>query len=472
MVRKTLLAAVLATVGMLGYGALGGGLYCAVSELPSGPDEAAYVAQLRDRGPEGLTEALTRYDQFLELSARMDVDLDKPRSVEENDEHVQLAAEGRAHLQDICNRIAGQRDAWMSRLYWYTDLEQAQAAAAESGKPILSLRMLGNLTDEYSCANSRFFRTALYANESVSQVLRDRFVLHWQSVRPVPRVTIDFGDGRKLERTVTGNSAHYVLDASGRPLDVLPGLYGPQAFESWLERCESLAADYAAASDDAQRRAVLASYHTARRDEIDADLRGDLASIGADEATSLTTPTADAKAASTQASALAQKRATSMRAIKASIVASLPGLVTVEKLNDETWQRIAELPKHQVLLDDRSVALMRRDHPDAANAGRRALSKAKIEDPLVRVLMAFSQSAALDAVKNEYQLHRQIHEWFAEGSALDDLDALNERVYAELFLTPSSDPWLGLAPADAYSGLLGGGLSTTPAKPDQLGSAR
>ena len=27
-----------------------------------------------------------------------------------------------------------------------------------------------------------------------------------------------------------------------------------------------------------------------------------------------------------------------------------------------------------------------------------------------------------------------------------DVDTLNEWVYAELFLTPSSDPWLGLAP--------------------------
>lgn len=429
MIRRSLLAvAVLSTVGLLGYCALGGGLFCAVSELPTGSEEAAYVTELRDRGPEGLNEALARYDQFVELSARMGVDLNLPRPEGEGDEQVQLAAEGRAHLQSIVDRVAGQRDAWMSRLYWYTDLDRAKAAAAESGKPILSLRMLGQLTDEFSCANSRFFRTALYANESVSRRLRDHFVLHWQSVRPVPRVTIDFGDGRKLERTVTGNSAHYVLDASGQPLDVLPGLYGPQAFESWLERCETLAADCATTSDDVQRSAVLTSYHAARRDAIDAELRDDLVALGARDFLS----------------------------------AQGFGLVAVDELDDETWQRIAALPGHQVVLDERSVATMRRDHPDAANAGRRAMSKAKIEDPLVRMLLAFTTSAALDAVKNEYQLHRQIHEWFVDGSAPADFDALNERVYAELFLTPSSDPWLGLAPSDAYTGLVKGGASTTP----------
>ena len=94
--------------------------------------------------------------------------------------------------------------------------------------------MLGKLTDEYSCANSRFFRTALYSNKDISEFLRTNFVLHWQSVRPVPRVTIDFGDGRKLERTLTGNSAHYVLASDGTPLDVLPGLYSPLAFRQWL----------------------------------------------------------------------------------------------------------------------------------------------------------------------------------------------------------------------------------------------
>jgi hypothetical protein len=35
------------------------------------------------------------------------------------------------------------------------------------------------------------------------------------------------------------------------------------------------------------------------------------------------------------------------------------------------------------------------------------------------------------------------------------VEPLNERVYAELFLTPSSDPWLGLKPDDVFTGLSG-----------------
>jgi hypothetical protein len=57
---------------------------------------------------------------------------------------------------------------------------------------------------------------------------------------PRPKVTIDYGDGRKLERTLTGNSIHYILDSSARPIDAIPGLYGPSAFRSALVNAEAM----------------------------------------------------------------------------------------------------------------------------------------------------------------------------------------------------------------------------------------
>jgi hypothetical protein len=61
-------------------------------------------------------------------------------------------------------------------------------------------------------------------------------------------------------------------------------------------------------------------------------------------------------------------------------------------------------------------------------------------------------------VRNEYALHSKIHDWFASGTAPKDLDRLNSKIYAELFLTPDSDPWLGLVPADTFTGLDNNGL--------------
>src|SRR6187551_2404363 len=107
-----------------------------------------------------------------------------------------------------------------SSLTWFTDLDRALAQARRDRKPILSLRLLGRLDEELSCANSRFFRKSLYPDPQINRMLREQFVLHWESVRPVPLVTIDFGDGRRVVRTLTGNSAHLVLDWRGRPVDV------------------------------------------------------------------------------------------------------------------------------------------------------------------------------------------------------------------------------------------------------------
>jgi hypothetical protein len=94
-------------------------------------------------------------------------------------------------------------------------------------------------------------------------------------------------------------------------------------------------------------------------------------------------------------------------------------------------------------------------------AGQVAIFKGKAENPILRLVARFEESISLDTVRNEYLLHRRIHERFAAGEAVTaNIDALNEWVYAELFLTPSSDPWLGLAPPDVYTALENNGQLT------------
>jgi hypothetical protein len=129
----------------------------------------------------------------------------------------------------------------ISRLSWFTDLDGALTEARRTQKPILSLRLLGRLDEELSCANSRFFRKLLYPDAQINRLLREEFVLHWQSVRPVPIVTLDFGDGRRVVRTLTGNSAHIVINWRGLPVDVLPGLFDRDTFLLLLEQARDFA---------------------------------------------------------------------------------------------------------------------------------------------------------------------------------------------------------------------------------------
>src|SRR5215204_4312879 len=171
--------------------------------------------------------------------------------------------------------VAMQKDAYASRLFWFTDFEAAKREAAKTNKPILSLRLLGNLNEEFSCANSRFFRALLYSNADVSKYLRENYVLHWKSVRPAPRVTIDFGDGRKIERTLTGNSIHYILDKEGAIIDAVPGLYSPPVFLDYLTGARETARTTGALPEARQeaarlryRRAMFYAIRTKREKSV------------------------------------------------------------------------------------------------------------------------------------------------------------------------------------------------------------
>jgi hypothetical protein len=394
-------------------------LSTSVHAQPSLEQEAT---ALRPLGPKGLQQFLNTHSK--ELTASLPP---KP-------------------LRDALDRLCQQRDCYASRLYWYTNLDQAKAVAKASGKPILSLRLLGNLDQDLSCANSRFFRVALYPNAEVSQVLRDRFILHWQSVRPVPKVTIDFGDGRKLERTLTGNSIHYVLDASGRPIDAIPGLYGPQAFLRQLQQSES-AAKTASTKTGFSRDRYLSKYYGDRLNAIQAQWSADLAKLGLKMPSRLsrlgsrssTTPRAD----------IAGTLAISKMTVENPIVSATLNQRTLAQITDQTaWEKLAQRYTNDTKLDTRSIALI--SAKQTTNTEFRTIPS---------ILRSFESAMALDTVRNEYLLHSQLYQWFMKDSGTLTLNALNDKVYAELFLTPSSDPWLGLLPSDSYSAIDNDGIS-------------
>ena len=410
------------------------------------------IESLRARGPEGL-QAL--FDEHAELLKSV------PSPLSTTGERG--ANEKLFRLKSALDAVGQQRDCYASGLYWYTDFEQVKAAAKSTGKPILSLRLLGNLDEEFSCANSRFFRTTLYANKEVSAYLRDRFVLHWKSVRPVPKVTIDFGDGRKLERTITGNSIHYVLDAEGRVIDALPGLYGPKAFLQGLQHAEQIA-QRSASVNTGQRQAMLGEYHRARFAALNSELGAALQKVSAANSTvpSMVTITpASLLSEPPSAQTSARVTASKYRVERPILDNSLPRPAQNENgpagIDDATWSKIAALHEESSKLDAAARALIRAKSPTAFDARRAAFAKMIVEDPLLRQIRNLERSISEDTARNEYLLHPRIHAWLANGE-MTNVDELNRKVYTELFLTPDSDPWLGLVPRDTYTALENGGL--------------
>lgn len=391
-------------------------------------DSAAAIEELRSLGPAGLQALMIQYAD--EIKSR----IANPTAASD---------ERWLRISAALDQVAQQKNSYVAGLYWYTDLKSAKRASAAQGKPILSLRLLGKLTDEFSCANSRFFRTVLYSNDEVATVLRDRFVLHWQSVRPVPKVTIDFGDGRKLERTLTGNSIHYILDSQARPLDALPGLYGPAAFLRGITNAEDLFKKLVGKNDQ-QRVWIFRLYYGDQHNRIAAAWTIDTEKIGGKVPEGFkVVPGRDGNNALTIAQLAVTKAITEVNILQGMNLATNE----LGKVTDEAaWKKIARLHPSDAELDLRSIVLIKRQNP------------ALTEDDLTHLIAKFQELIALDTVRNEYLMHTKLYTWLMKDPARDDVEKFNEKVYESLFLTPQSDPWLGLFTNDLYTALDNGGV--------------
>jgi hypothetical protein len=388
----------------------------------------AAIEELRALGPAGLEALKAQYAD--EINAH----ISNPTAATDEQWHRITAA---------LDAVAQQKNSYIAGLYWYTDLDAARKASKALNKPILSLRLLGKLTDEFSCANSRFFRTVLYPNDEVAPVLRDRFVLHWRSVRPVPRVTIDFGDGRKLERTLTGNSIHYILDSQARPLDALPGLYGPRAFLRGLSNAEKLFQSLEGKSEQ-EKNLLLRVYYEDRHNKLATAWTVDTQKIGGKVPAGFRiVPGVNG----TEALLIAPLAVT--KAITETSILGGMNRVAEElgKITDEAaWKKIAELHAADAILDHHAVSLIQYQNPSMS------------EDTLKRLVNKFQALVALDTVRNEYLMHTKLYTWLRTDPTRHDVEKLNKKVYDELFLTPQSDPWLGLFSTDLYTALDNGGV--------------
>jgi hypothetical protein len=262
-------------------------------------------------------------------------------------------------------------------------------------------------------------------------------------VRPAPRITVDFGDGRKLERTVTGNSIHYILDSDGRLVEAIPGLYGPQAFKRELEVAEMILRSLAAKTGR-ERESLLQQYYASRTNAISGAWMADTRQFGDKLPLRLRVPENQRRDALSAGRGAATKMSTETPMVRAITSASdALGRLT----DEEAWRLIARLHQNDAILDKRSMSLMKRQN--------RSLS----DEEYYRMFRRFSESIAMDTVRNEYMLRPQIYSWISLENNRANLERFNEWVYANVFLTPSFDPWLGLLSPDIYVAVDDGGAT-------------
>lgn len=110
----------------------------------------------------------------------------------------------------------------------------------------------------------------LFSSDPVATFINNQFEPVWVSVRDVPTVTIDFGNGSKIVRTLNGNVATYALTADGTILDILPGIYRPEAYLNQLDQMAKLHRYVSFAADGKRMDQRLKDYHTKQAELIGA----------------------------------------------------------------------------------------------------------------------------------------------------------------------------------------------------------
>jgi len=378
----------------------------AFSSQPETRDEA--IQRLRALRQAGL-------DIFIETWS---IDFEKIASGEmpETDPHA-------AQLIQTAQRIAAQKDAHLSKLFWHTDLKAAQADAHASGKAVLVLRLLGNLDESLSCANSRMFRAVLYPDPKVQEAMRENYVLCWLPVRAAPVLSVNFGDGRKIERTITGNSLHAVLDASDGVVDIMPGLVSPEAFTGWLtDTAQRIASSGPLPIVDSSQSALAAL-------RVDPDQAAQVAMQRTVSKSHIEIPAFDAGLLPTNTIANTQKIDPTAAPITSFFDDAVGGAASMIQSDWASNPALKKMIKRET------------SHPP---------QQAAILDRLTRAITA-------DTGINVLTLQPTVRRWLNEQADRPSLQEATQWTYANVFATPLDDPWMGLALFDIFTGLPNGG---------------
>lgn len=107
----------------------------------------------------------------------------------------------------------------------------------------------------------------LFSEKNVAEYINTHFEPVWESDRPVPKITMDFGNGHVIKRTLRGNIATYICFSDGAILDVLPNIYEPGSYKKNLEKLSELAQTLQNKSMT-DRQSTVQAYHRAEINRV------------------------------------------------------------------------------------------------------------------------------------------------------------------------------------------------------------
>ena len=368
-------------------------------------------------------------------------------------------------LDTLIDAVAAQRFASHSGLFWHTDMASAVNESRATGKPVLSLRMLGKLTEEQSCANSRWFRILVYSDPSVAQTLGNEFVLHWHSVRPVPKVTVDFGDGCEMHTTLGGNSIHYVLDEKQRILSLFPGLCGPSQFSDWLKSSLRIVAESKSWSSEEFPDRLATSYQD-RATKSNRTWQSRRASLAQKPAANRPPPTiskalgefplmASAFDNGGDVSAWLRLVGDDLAEFDANVILRLRELQPLYRPVPGSLEAFTQ--ENQFAHLDQRDGIRLASAVETANANTELEQRSEQDTAFAAYVVGLRRMVAADGLLNSCWHQPRIFRHMAADS-LKDPRSLDVWVHANVFGVPLNDPWCGLLPPQHATGLQRNGL--------------
>jgi len=231
------------------------------------------------------------------------------------------------------------------------------------------------------------------SNPEVIKFLTNEVVPYWESVGPVPKVTIELGDGRVIKRTLGGNIVTYLLSSTGDVYDAFPGVYTPEDYLSEIHKT----------LDAIKNDSNILSWH-----------RQELASVTKSEEMRITMSKAVVE--SPLLNALGKGRSEQLVAKD-----------SASAFQDYT-ARLQDISKQAATVSAlRSSVLKNMQSNDPDEIGRAAVE--------------------IDSANNLKLIRPAVHLLFSSYKNLPSVQQCRDQVYEDILHVPIHDPYLGLADA-------------------------
>ena len=231
------------------------------------------------------------------------------------------------------------------------------------------------------------------SNPEVIKFLSNEVVPYWESVGPVPKVTIELGDGRVIKRTLGGNVVTYLVSSSGDVYDAFPGVYTPEDYLAEINKT----------LDAIKSESNLLSWH-----------RQELASVTKSEEMRMTmskavveSPLLNALGKGRSAQPVAKDSATAFQDYTARLQDISKRAATVSQLRTSVLKN------------------MQSNDPDE-------IGRAAVE---------------IDSANNLKLIRPAVHLLFSNYQKLPSVQQCRDNVYQDILHVPIHDPHLGLADA-------------------------